>query len=59
MSAIIHEYRYFVTRYVVLQKHTSVLVSEYSLTLSTATMLFSRSEDILTIQFRDIVTYKK
>lgn len=39
--------------------HTSVLVSEYSLTLSTATMLFSRSEDILTIQFRDMVTYKK
>lgn len=37
---------------------TSVLVSEYSFTLSTATMLFSRSEDIRTIQFRDMVTYK-
>ena len=37
---------------------TSVLVSEYSFTLSTATMLLSRSEDIRTIQFRDMVTYK-
>lgn len=36
---------------------TSGLVSEYSFTRSTATMLFSRSDVIRTIQFRDMVTW--
>ena len=37
---------------------TSVSVSEYSLTLSTETMLVSKSQVILTIQFREDVTYR-
>lgn len=46
-------------RVVAAQELTSVSVSEYSFILSTATMLFSRSEAIRTIQFRDMTTLEK